>query len=310
MVDYFFSGNQFIRITRNVTGSGTMDAGYPKPISAWGWGSFGASGIKASFYSGGSLVPPPSAGLVSNSNYYLTNCNHITGASVSINIDEDLSSEIGLSLQLNAYSAAHNDGDSAQQYVIILDSENVLWGQVENFTAFGEVLVVYRLQITSFNTPSIPKGSLLQISLANDSSDRITGVTFKAFNASGDSIGSQTITLKHLEKQDGDLMTDADLAPITAFQLNIVGPYNSMTAAISSGFGTIVYNADQNMTVRASAPSCIDNDYATGEQANTAYSKMPAAADTQLSQYFETTSGSFTPSTRTAKVVHSLKWTK
>src|ERR1700744_648969 len=52
MVDYFFSGNQFIRITRNVTGSGTMDAGYPKPISAWGWGSFGANGIDAALYSG------------------------------------------------------------------------------------------------------------------------------------------------------------------------------------------------------------------------------------------------------------------
>ena len=50
--DYFFSGNRYIRVTRGNTGPGTVDPGYPAPISNWGWGSFGANGIHAALYSG------------------------------------------------------------------------------------------------------------------------------------------------------------------------------------------------------------------------------------------------------------------
>jgi hypothetical protein len=51
--DYFFSGNQYIRVTRGDTGPGSVDAGYPAPISRWGWpNGFGANGIDAALYSG------------------------------------------------------------------------------------------------------------------------------------------------------------------------------------------------------------------------------------------------------------------
>jgi len=49
---YFFAGNRYIRVTRGDTGPGTVDPGYPAPISSWGWGSFGARGIDAALYSG------------------------------------------------------------------------------------------------------------------------------------------------------------------------------------------------------------------------------------------------------------------
>jgi hypothetical protein len=49
---YFFSDSQYIRVTRDDTGPGTVDSGYPKPISTWGWGSFGQNGIDAALYSG------------------------------------------------------------------------------------------------------------------------------------------------------------------------------------------------------------------------------------------------------------------
>jgi len=49
---YFFDGNRYIRVTRGDTGPGTVDPGYPAPISNWGWpGGFGASGIDAALYS-------------------------------------------------------------------------------------------------------------------------------------------------------------------------------------------------------------------------------------------------------------------
>jgi hypothetical protein len=50
--DYFFSGTQYIRVTRDDLGAGTVDFGYPKPISAWGWGEFGKNGIDAALFSG------------------------------------------------------------------------------------------------------------------------------------------------------------------------------------------------------------------------------------------------------------------
>jgi hypothetical protein len=49
---YFFVGDQYIRVTRGDTGPGTVDPGYPKPISTWGWGKFGKNGIDAALYSG------------------------------------------------------------------------------------------------------------------------------------------------------------------------------------------------------------------------------------------------------------------
>ncbi len=48
---YFFAGDRFIRVTRGATNSGTVDAGYPKGISEWGWGAFGQNGIDAALYS-------------------------------------------------------------------------------------------------------------------------------------------------------------------------------------------------------------------------------------------------------------------
>jgi Hemopexin len=48
---YFFRGNRYIRVTRGDTGAGTVDPGYPAPISWWGWpDGFGAQGIDAAFY--------------------------------------------------------------------------------------------------------------------------------------------------------------------------------------------------------------------------------------------------------------------
>ncbi|MBV8990505.1 MAG: hypothetical protein JO372_18285 [Solirubrobacterales bacterium] len=50
-VDYFFSGNEYIRVTRGEPGAGPVDPGYPASISEWGWGTFGENGIDAALYS-------------------------------------------------------------------------------------------------------------------------------------------------------------------------------------------------------------------------------------------------------------------
>src|SRR6476659_8038324 len=34
---YFFAGDRYVRVTRGDTGPGTVDPGYPAPITNWGW---------------------------------------------------------------------------------------------------------------------------------------------------------------------------------------------------------------------------------------------------------------------------------
>jgi hypothetical protein len=253
------------------------------------------------------LVAPPAAGLKSNSNYFLTDCSDIQGLSVLINIDADMKSDVGFGFQLNAYSATNDNADAAQQYVILCDSGGTLWGWVDNWTSANQEVINNRQKIASLPSATLPAGYTLQITLANDASGRVTGATYNASDSSGKSIGSVTLTLKNLKKDNGKPMTDADLAPITAFQLNIVGPFNGEAANISSGLGTIVYTANGNMTVAASEPSCVDWDYETLEQANTVYGTMPALSSNQFAQYFESTSAGVAPAIRSAKVGHMLK---
>ena len=50
---YFFSGSQYIRVTRGMIGPGTVDPNYPSSIRGWGWpDGFGTNGIDAVLYSG------------------------------------------------------------------------------------------------------------------------------------------------------------------------------------------------------------------------------------------------------------------
>jgi hypothetical protein len=52
MLYYFFSGAEYIAVERGDVGHGAVLPGYPRPISDWGWGAFGSTGIDAALYSG------------------------------------------------------------------------------------------------------------------------------------------------------------------------------------------------------------------------------------------------------------------
>jgi hypothetical protein len=62
--------------------------------------------------------------------------------------------------------------------------------------------------------------------------------------------------------------TGADLAPVIAFELNLVGPVNGESAQLSSGAGTIVYAAATPLTVLDSEPPCAEAGFITAETAN------------------------------------------
>jgi len=283
MIDYFFSGNQYIRVTRCDTGPGTVDAGYPAPISRWNWGTFGANGINAALYSGG-----PSAGLGSNSNYLLYSagaqpgtCNNLTGLSVTINIDTDLVGSIGFGFQLNAYSPKGNQS-AWQQYVMTVINSAELTGAVDNWPVSGANLINNFFSLLSLpSSNKLSAGYQLTIALENDTTGNVTGARYIVVDNHGN---TQADVTKSLLSISG--VTAADLAPITAFEINLVGPDYGLPTNLSSGAGTITYAASSLLTVLNAEPACTESGYITAETANSFYGLMPSSPDYEFTQSF------------------------
>ncbi len=54
---YFFAGKEYIRATRDGTDLGSLDSGYPAPISRWNWpAGFATGGIQAALYTPGTIT--------------------------------------------------------------------------------------------------------------------------------------------------------------------------------------------------------------------------------------------------------------
>ena len=292
-VDYFFSGNRYIRVTRGDTGPGTVDPGYPAPMSNWGFGAFGGSGIKAALYSGtdnvaiGSPVTAPGSGLGSNSNYILFNgCNPITGLTVTINVTQDIvakassGSTKGFGFQLNAYSPK-KELSAWQQYVMALFGSEVI-GAVDNWPVTGKNIINSFFNLQSMPGAKIPAGYQLKITLQNDAKGNITGAVYSIVDNNGNSLANVTKTLTSLSG-----VTAADLAPIVAFELNLVGPVNSESSVLSSGAGSIIYEALEPLTVLNAEPNqCTESGYITAETANSVYGALTSGPSVMFSQSF------------------------
>ena len=76
------------------------------------------------------------------------------------------------------------------------------------------------------------------------------------------------------------------LAPISTFQLNIVGPGNGSTAILSSGAGTIAYAASTPLTAHAYEPLDVEVESPTAELANTVYGLLPTGSSNTFTQTF------------------------
>ena len=74
-----------------------------------------------------------------------------------------------------------------------------------------------------------------------------------------------------------------DLSPVTSFQVNLVGDYNSNVASLTQGAGTITYSAaslaESGITVTQQGPpgpfSVFRAATDTGENANVQYGPLP-----------------------------------
>ena len=247
-------------------------------------------------------VPAPGAGLGSNSNYLLSNCSNITGLSVTIDVTQAIAGSDGFGFQVNCYSGS-KDFDGAQQYLIYLSPSGSpqLTAMVDNWHTTSSQLINTQPELASLPSHTLPAGYKLKISLSNDSSGNITGATYQAWDNNGNSIGEVTITLLSLSG-----VTQADLAPIVSFQLNLVDYLNGNNTVLSSGAGLIIYSATSDMTVLNTEPSCVDFDFSTEETANSQYGLLSSTVSESYTQSFNYVPGGASIR-KISKVMHVTK---
>jgi hypothetical protein len=120
----------------------------------------------------------------------------------------------------------------------------------------------------------IPAGYKITISLQN-ASGNITAVTFLVIDNLGNTLANKTPAVP------------SEVAPIIAFELDLVGPINGETAVLSSGAGTFTYTASSPLTALQEVPSgAPGKKLDTGEKANSVYGVLPANACSRLVQSF------------------------
>jgi hypothetical protein len=239
------------------------------------------------------------ANLGSNSNYILfSKCNPLINGFVSIEITQDMvcksvgppppglckggGSTFGFSFQLNCYSPKGSTC-AWQQYAVGFWQNssggfNVVSG-IDNWPVKGPNLI-NNGSPTFATLPSsvLPTGYTVIIGWGNEETSsgsswnpNVTGAFFILTDNNGNQIGRSSQTLTSISGA-----TSSDLAPIIAFELNVVGPINGESAVLSSGAGYINYVLLQpNLSVTVAEPSCTEKNVVTCETANTFYGPLP-----------------------------------
>lgn len=275
---YFFSGNQYLRVSRGFELAGFIDKTYPKTIVPnWHFPTgFGTNGIDAALYSGGPLTAAGPSGLTSNSNYYLVNDGkNILNFSTTIAIDNDLiSASNGFGFQINCQTAEPlgSSNPCFQQYILFTEPGNFgLEAWLYNFTrdtsgAFQKLVEKRQVFATLPADDRINASSALTMNLLNDSNGNITGCKY-SYTAPD---GTQHTTSFNID-------SNITKAPIPTITLNLVADYNSGHADISGGQGTIKYSASSPLTAVGNVPSWAPNIW-TAETANVVYEQLPVGA--------------------------------
>lgn len=241
-------------------------------------------------------VPAPSGGLGSSSNYFINSgCNPITNLQIVLDVKTDIIANIGFGLQLNCYSKK-NKNIAWQQYFFSLQTANGLPGDpapgtlytyVNNWNdAVTKVVVYLSPELVVISDSKIAAKSKLTITLGQaGGSNNINSVSFVYTDAGGTSHPAPPAPLS----LPGSGNPSEDVAPIVAFQVNLVSPINAKQAYFWSGAGTITYTASQQLTAESSFPGCDGAIFAgTGETANTVYGELPTGAHASLTQTFGT----------------------
>src|SRR5208283_4364601 len=148
----------------------------------------------------------------------------------------------GFGFQLNAYSPK-NEKSAWQQYVMAVFGTEIV-GAVDNWPVTGNNIINDFFNLTKTTNNTIPAGYKLKIILQNDNNGNVTGALYVVIDNNGNTLANVTTTLTSISG-----VNSTDLAPIVAFELNLVGPVNGESAVLSSGAGTILYSASTILTV-------------------------------------------------------------
>jgi len=277
----------------------------------------------------------PGGFVAGNVNYYIfAEGEALTGASVSVTITSDFTSTAnGYSFQLNCYSTVGPTVTTLwQQFLIrVKAGSNQLVANITTWTGQSSSDWFFYQDVPFATLPSstIPQGYTLNIALnylpdeggyLDLSTALVSGATFTVTDASGNSIGSTTITLLGNTGQTlSNPVTVANLAPVAAMQLNIGGYGSNSTATLTQGAGTITYAASVGLNANSTKPTALVDfenftNVGTGENANVIFGPVPwpfspsmenDLPGLQIVQLFEVLPGQ-TPPPGLRKVIHAL----
>jgi hypothetical protein len=229
-------------------------------------------------------VTPPS-GLGSNSNYILASGgNNLRGLVVRIRVTQDIVCQsasgpiTGFGFQLNCYSPK-NQLSAWQQYVFSLFGTQVVVA-VDNWPLSGDNIINDFINLNTLPNNTLPAGHSVEIALGTDASNNIVSATYRLADPNGNVIANQTVDLLSISSPN-------DVAPIVAFELNLVGPVNGESSVLSSGAGTIEYICSTPLTPLSVEPSYAESGYITAETANSFYGWLGAAAANEHIQTFQ-----------------------
>ncbi len=240
-------------------------------------------------------------GRTSNSNYFFdNNCQPITGLTVSLTASEEIVSTNGFTLQLNAYS--QHGVDSAQQYVFSVQG-NSIKGQIANWQSTSVAIVCDAVDVAQTSVANgIPESYSLKITLQYEGNS-VSGALFEVLS-SGLPVGTpQTFLVSQAGCHCSDMQkcppsqpgefcctgyqSSADLSPITAFQVNVVGPGSGASTTFTSGKGDIQYSVSTGALIPLSSPPlCVETSPCTAETSNASYGQLSGCPGQFLTQSF------------------------
>ena len=252
-------------------------------------------------------VPAPTRGLGSNSNYLIySDCDPIMGLSVTVEVTKDIKTDIGFSIQLNAYSP--QDANCVwQQYIMMFTTSNssplrILqmvdnwpsdsFRQSLNLPTGSDLINTHGQLMLTLPGATLPAGYKFTISLTNDKDHNVNGVTYLIVDDKGKTtkadIRLESLFVNHTNPAKP--ITSDDLAPINVFELNLVGPTNGEATHFSAGAGNITYTASSPLTVLSKKPSCCAaQGVFTKESGNSAYGTLFAGPSQTITQSFDIT---------------------
>jgi hypothetical protein len=168
--------------------------------------------------------------------------------------------------------------------------DKTLYGIIDNWSGtvpantYAQIINDESTITTLPKANQIPAGAVINIVPTFSSTNVITGITY-IYTPPGGQAVSSSITLTSLDVYDSSKrITAAYESPISALTLNIVGDYNGNDGVFTSGSGTIVYTANQPLSVLTNEPSYTAFQDGTGETANTVYGTLPVSNSKTITQ--------------------------